>query len=221
MRALIATLRESWRFIALVALPLVVIAVVAARMGTEAAARWAVVELQAIAGEWWAIPAYALVYIIGSFLLLPVGVLAIAGALAWGWKLGGTIELLTCVVAALGPYYLAHGRAAPWIERKLARVGAKAPSFTGPDGTFVLLLLRVVPVLPFVAMNYVAGLAKVRTRDYVLTTFGVAPSVYVFAYFIDTMAAAATGAATQLRLLLACAAVAVLLITGRVVAKRL
>lgn len=222
MRALIATLRESWRFIALVALPLVLIAIIVARVGSDAAARWAVVELQAIAGNWWAIPAFAAIYILGTMLLLPVGVLSIAAALAWGWKLGGTIELLTCVVAALGPYYLAHGRGAPWIQRRLEKIGAKPPSFTGPDGTFVLLLLRIVPVLPFVAMNYVAGLAKVRLRGYVLTTaIGIAPSVYVFAYFVDTMAAAATGAATQWRVLLACGAFALLAISGRVLAKRL
>lgn len=222
MRALITTLHASWRFVVMIALPIVVVAFLAAYFGADVAARWAVGGLQRVAGLWWAIPAFVLIYIAGTMLLLPVGVLSIAAALAWGWKLGGTIELLTCVVASLGPYYLAHGRGAPWIQRRLDRLGATPPSFTGPDGTFVLLLLRIVPVLPFVAMNYVAGLARVRLRDYVLTTaVGIAPSVYIFAYFVDTMAAAATGAATQWRVLLACLGVALLAITGRLLTKKL
>lgn len=207
---------------AIVAIPIAIVAFFLGRLGGTEAARELIAELQSIASEWWAIPLFVALYIVFSVFLLPIGVLAAAAAVAWGWKLGGAIELVTCTIAALVPYALAHGRAREWIERRLQKLGSTTPSFEGENGTFVLLLLRIVPVLPYVAMNYVAGLARVRTRDYVWTTFvGSAPSVFVFAYFVDTMAAGAMGAATQVRLLVACLAVAGFAILGRWLKRRL
>jgi uncharacterized membrane protein YdjX (TVP38/TMEM64 family) len=214
-------IKRWWKFVAIVALPIGLAALFLANLGGTEAARTLIARLQAFASEWWAIPLFVVAYIVCSVFLLPIGVLSVAAAVAWGWKLGGTIELVTCTLAALVPYALAHGRAAAWIERRIAKLGGTTPSFEGENGTFVLLLLRIVPLMPFVAMNYVAGLARVRTRDYVWTTFlGSLPSVYVFAYFVDTMAAGATGAATQLRLLAACLAVAAMAIIARWLGRR-
>lgn len=214
-------IKRWWRFAAIVALPIVVVALLLARLGGTDAAAALIVELKRVAGQWWAIPAFVALYVLFSVFLLPVGILAVAAAVAWGWKLGGAIELVTCTIAAMVPYALAHGRASAWIERRLAKLGAATPSFEGENGTFALLLLRIVPLLPFVAMNYVAGLARVRTRDYVWTTFaGSAPSVFVFAYFVDTMAAGAIGAATQMRLVAACVAVALMAIIARWLGRR-
>ena len=214
-------IKRWWRFVAIVAIPIGIVALFLGRLGGTHAARELIAELQSIATEWWAIPLFVVAYILFSVFLLPIGVLAAAAAVAWGWKLGGAIELVTCTIAALVPYALAHGRAREWIERRLAKLGSTTPSFEGENGTFALLLLRIVPLLPYVAMNYVAGLARVKTRDYVWTTFvGSAPSVFVFAYFVDTMAAGAMGAATQLRLLGACLAFAAMAIIARWLGKR-
>ncbi|HET7711344.1 MAG TPA: VTT domain-containing protein, partial [Thermoanaerobaculia bacterium] len=86
---------------------------------------------------------------------------------------------------------------------------------------FALLLLRILPLVPYVALNYLAGLARIRPRDYILTTFfGSIPSVFAFAYFIDTMRAGVTGAATQARVLAVCAGAAVIVIIARWLALR-
>ena len=50
----------------------------------------------------------------------------------------------------------------------------------------LLLLLRVVPIIPYTALNYVAGLSPIRPQRYLLATFiGMVPSTYLFAYFVD------------------------------------
>ena len=206
---------------AIVAVPIVLVTIFLSRLGGTEAARELIEELRTMAGEWWAVPLYVIAYSICAVFLLPIGVLSVAGAVAWGWKLGGTIELFAATIAALFPYMLAHGRAAAWIERRIKKLGGTTPSFEGEHGTFVLLLLRIVPILPFVAMNYVAGLARVRTRDYVWTTFvGSIPSVFVFAYFIDTMTASAFGTASQLQLIGACVAFALMAIIARWLGRR-
>lgn len=214
-------IKRWWRFAAIVALPIAAVAFLLSRLGGTDTAAALILELKRVAGQWWAIPAFVAAYVLFCVFLLPVGILSAAAAVAWGWKLGGAIELVTCTFAALVPYALAHGRASAWIERRLAKLGSTTPSFEGEQGTFVLLLLRIVPLLPFVAMNYVAGLARVRTRDYVWTTFvGSAPSVFVFAYFVDTLAAGAMGVATQVQLFAACAAAALMAIIARWLGRR-
>lgn len=216
-----ALIREWWRFALFVVLPLVLLAFLLGRLEGLPAAQRAIATMQHYAGAWWALPLFVLVYVVFAVLFLPVGILAAASALAWGWKLGGTIELCTSTVAAIVPYLLARGPFAAFIEKRLAKIGTKTPSFANEDGAFVLLLLRIVPVIPYVALNYIAGLARVPLRAFVATTFvGSIPSVFVFAYFVDAMAAGATGQATYVRLAIACGAFLLLAVVGRALSKR-
>ncbi|HEX8409488.1 MAG TPA: VTT domain-containing protein, partial [Thermoanaerobaculia bacterium] len=90
------------------------------------------------------------------------------------------------------------------------------------ESPFTLFLLRLVPIVPYVALNYIAGATRVRTRDYLVTTFfGVLPSTYLFAYFIDTMAGAAVGVVTHVKVAAVCALVAATAIVLRYASKRL
>jgi uncharacterized membrane protein YdjX (TVP38/TMEM64 family) len=189
-----------------IVVPIVLVAGAATLLADVAAARLAIRTIQSLAGEWWAPPLFVALYALFAILLLPVGVLSAGAALAWGWKIGGTIELLTLTVVSLVPFLL--GR------RGLKRVAAE--NLPAIDSPFVLLLLRIVPLVPYVALNYIAGATKIRVRDYVATTFfGSIPSVYLFAYFVDTMAAGAIGAATQARIVGVCIGVAVAAIALR------
>lgn len=197
--------------------PVVAVAFVATRIGDFPAARAAVETMRAGAGEWWAVPLFVVLYALFALLLLPVGLLSAAAAVMWGWKLGGTIELVTSVVTALPPFFLARRGLGPWVERRIGR--ERIPALQSP---FTLFLLRVLPVVPYVAINYVAGATRVRTRDFVWTTIaGSIPSTFLFAYFVDTMAGAAVGVVTQAKIAAACALVAVAAIGVRFLARRL
>jgi len=199
-----------------VTLPIVLVAILATRLHDFPAARAVVETMRAGAGEWWAVPLFVVVYTIFTIFLLPLGLLSAAAALIWGWKVGGTIELLTCTFAALFPYVIARRGLAPWVQRRIAQ--EHVPVIGSP---FTLFLLRLVPVVPFVALNYIAGATRVRTRDHLLTTFfGSIPSTFLFAYFVDTMAGAAIGAATHAKIFAVCAAVAVAAIAGRWAVRR-
>jgi len=198
-------------------LAVIAVALVATRLGDIPAARAAVETMRSGADEWWAVPLFVALYALFTLLFLPVGLLSAAAALTWGWKVGGTIELLTCTAVSTLPFFLARRGLAPWIERRIAK--EHMPVLESP---FTLFLLRVVPLVPYVALNYLAGATRVRTRDYVLTTFlGILPSTYLFAYFVDTMAGAAIGVATHAKIAAACVLVAVVAIAMKLAVKRL
>jgi len=201
----------------LMTIAVVAVALVATRLGDIPAARAAVETMRSGADEWWAVPLFVALYALFTALFLPVGLLSAAAALTWGWKVGGTIELLTCTVVSTIPFFIARHGLAPWIQRRIAK--EHVPALESP---FTLFLLRVVPLVPYVALNYIAGATRVRTRDYVVTTFlGILPSTYLFAYFVDTMAGAAVGMVTHAKIAAVCALVALAAILTRLAMKRL
>ena len=199
-----------------IVIPIVAVALVAARLAEIPAARALVTTIRTAGDVWWAMPLFVVLYFAFTIFLLPVGILSATAAVTWGWKIAGSLELVTCTIAALVPYLLARRGLAGWIERRIPR--ERVPEL---ESTYILFLLRLVPLVPFVALNYIAGATRVRLRDYVLTTFvGSIPSVFIFAYFIDTVASGAAGRATQMNIAIACVLVTLAAIVGRVVGRR-
>lgn len=199
--------------LAAIGIPIAVVAVLLANMQSFPLVQELVGRMRDMGREWWAIPAFLIVYAILAFFLLPVGMLSAAAALAWGWQFGGLVDLVAATLAAIAPYHVARNRLPLRVAAYLEKNGV---TFSAAPGFFPLLILRIVPVVPYVAMNYIAGVARFRFRDYVFATLlGSIPSAFLFAFFIDTLGESATGAATQLRILGACAAIAALLVIGR------
>jgi uncharacterized membrane protein YdjX (TVP38/TMEM64 family) len=194
--------------------PIIAVAFVATRLHDFPAIRAAVGTMRSGADEWWAVPLFVVLYALFTVFLLPVTPLSAAAALTWGWAVGGTVELVTCTFTALVPFALARRGLTGWIARRVPREHI-------PEAPFTLFLLRLVPVVPFVALNYLAGTTRVRARDYVVTTFfGSIPSVFLFAWFIDTMAGAALGVVEHATIIAACVAVAAVALVARFVARR-
>ena len=203
--------------LAAVAVPILVVAIAATRLGNAPVVHSVLLSLRSVSGEWWAVPAFLLAYGLFALLLLPVGLLSATGVLVWGWQLGGALDLFACTIAALPPFLLARGGLARWIEKRV-----RAEDVPALDSPFAVLVLRILPIVPYVALNYIAGSAtRIRTRDYVLTTFaGSIPSVFLFAWFIDTMAAGAVGVVTEAKIFAVCALIAAAAIALRLLADR-
>jgi uncharacterized membrane protein YdjX (TVP38/TMEM64 family) len=141
-----------------------------------------------LSGHWWAVPLFLLAYIVLDLLFIPTQVLSIAAVLMWGWLKGGIIELICATIGAVFPYLLARYTLRDWVESRL-RAHHRAAAVLEREGFTLLLLLRVVPIIPYTALNYVAGLATIRLPQYVAATLiGMIPSTFVFAYFVQALA---------------------------------
>lgn len=67
-------------------------------------------------------------------------------------------------------------------ERFAGRHAAALERWLDRHGFVTLLYARLLPVTPFSALNYAAGLSPVPTRDYVLaTTIGIVPGTVAYA----------------------------------------
>ena len=146
-------------------------------------ARWA----RLYRDEWWTIPAYFLAYTLLDVLFIPTQALSIVAVLLWGWLKGGVVELLAATAGAVFPFLIARGALRDSIAARLAR-HEKVATVLEREGFTLLLILRVVPVIPYTILNYVAGLSSLRVWQYVAATIiGMVPSTFIFAYFVESI----------------------------------
>lgn len=128
---------------------------------------------------------YVLCYIAGAVLLVPRPLLSVAGGLLFGPLLGTALAVVGATVAALACFGLARGcgRGLPRRSggvRALQRVDAMLQR----RGWLAVFYLRLLPVVPYSAVNYGCGVSSVRTTHFALgTVLGCIPptAIAVFA----------------------------------------
>jgi uncharacterized membrane protein YdjX (TVP38/TMEM64 family) len=140
------------------------------------------------------IVAYAVVASFG----LPGTPLTLAGGAIFG-AVGGTLyNWIGASIGATGAYLLARALGKDAIRSLLGKRGEKLEALTEAGGLMGLLRLRLIPAVPFNALNFGAGLAGMRAKDYIVaTTFGILPGTAVYTYFADSLLAGAEGAKQQ------------------------
>jgi len=126
---------------------------------------------------------FAVIYIVAVALSVPGGaVLTIAGGFLFGKWIDTALVLVAATIGAtllflaartaLAP--LLRARAAPWLVRLEAGFRSDAFSY--------LLVLRLVPLFPFVVVNLVPAFLGVSLRVFMLATLiGIIPGTFVYA----------------------------------------
>lgn len=153
-------------------------------------------------GDWiesrgaWAPIAYVIGYALLATALVSGAALTLLGGALFGLS-GGT--LYTLAGATLG------ASLSFWIARYAARASVEArlrghPRFEAIDGAIgregrkVVFLLRLVPFVPFVFLNYALGLTRIGFGDYLLGSLGMLPATLVYVYTGTLLGAAAAQA---------------------------
>lgn len=116
------------------------------------------------------------VYVVVVILPLPAAAMSIVGGLAFGWW-GYPLSMLGSVLGAIAPYYIArHWMRAP-LMRHIDGPRVRAADVAISDNGFVfVMLLRLTPILPFTAQNWLLGLTAIGPWSYFgATTAGLAP----------------------------------------------
>lgn len=153
------------------------------RLDVAELARWA----RQHRDEWWTLPAYFAAYALLDILFIPTQALSIVAVLLWGWVRGGFVELFAATLGAVFPYLIARGALRASITARLSR-HEKAARVIEREGFTLLLILRVVPIIPYTILNYVAGLSSLPLWRYIAATLlGMIPSVFIFAYFVEAV----------------------------------
>ena len=126
---------------------------------------------------------YVAVYIVGTVLLLPGTVLSFAGAVLFGAYEGTLYTWMGAVVGSTLSFLLARWLGRDFVERLFAGRFAAFDQRIREHGFTGLLIIRLLPVFPFNAVNFGCGLTGIRLRDYVLATaIGIVPGTFVYQF---------------------------------------
>ena len=135
----------------------------------------------------WALPAYIAMYVILAVLFVPTQPLSIASVIVWGWWRGGLVELAAATLGAILPYLISRSSLREPIIARISKY-RYVPQILERESFMLLLLLRIVPILPYPVLNYVAGVSSLRLWPYLTATVvGMIPSIFIFAYFVEAL----------------------------------
>ena len=153
-------------------------------------------------GAWGAVLFVGL-YIVASVTMVPAFVLTFAAGAVWGlWK-GSVLVYIGAVLGASTVYFVAgrlfRSRVIRWLDRD-PRVAAVRRAVAAEQSVWIMFLLRLSPLVPFVQLNYALVLSGVRYRDYLIATVGMWPTIVMYVYYgkvAGDVAALAAGVAPE------------------------
>jgi uncharacterized membrane protein YdjX (TVP38/TMEM64 family) len=187
-------------------------------------------DVQALAGAVrrardvpWAPVLFVLAYVLLTTVGLPGSALTLAGGAIFGFWLGTALNWLGATLGATCAFLLARLLGQDAVGRLLGRHAARLDRAAAQHGFAALLRLRLLPVVPFNALNFGAAFARVPLRPYVAATaLGIIPGTAVYTYFADAVLSGAEGARRQALVRVAVAgALLILLSFTPAVARRL
>lgn len=133
----------------------------------------------------WGPVLFVAAYAAAAVILAPAFLLTFAAGAVFGlWRgtllvyVGATLGS-TAVFALASP--LARSRVLRWIDRD-PRVAAVRGAVVG-DAVWVMFLLRLSPLVPYVLLNYALALSGVRYGDFLIASVGMLPAILMYVYY--------------------------------------
>jgi uncharacterized membrane protein YdjX (TVP38/TMEM64 family) len=150
----------------------------------------------------WAPALFILAYVAAALTLAPAFLLTFAAGAVFGLWRGTVLVYIGAVLGSSAVFALAaplaRSRFLRWLDRD-PRVAAVRLALVG-DAVWVMFLLRLSPLVPYVLLNYALALSGVRYRDFLLATVGMLPAIVMYVYYgkiVGDVAKIAAGVAPQ------------------------
>jgi len=128
---------------------------------------------------------FAAVYVVATIAFVPQIALTVPAGFSYGVAQGFMLAWATSFVAACTAFVLGRSLLRERIARRYRRDRrvAKLERAVRQRGTLVVILLRLSPMFPFAAVNYVMSATPIRRRQFVLGTLvGLVPNTLLYVY---------------------------------------
>ncbi len=131
---------------------------------------------------------FVVLYTLLTVLLFPGSVLTLAAGVLFGVAAGTALTVVGATIGATLAFLVARRLGRAQVEQVAGRRAVALDRWLAGHGISAVLLLRLVPLVPFNLLNYAAGVTGVRLRDYVLGTFvGIIPGTFAYAALGGTL----------------------------------
>lgn len=139
----------------------------------------------------WAPLVYIVLYTIRPLIFFPASLLSLAGGLVFGVWLGTLYTIVGAVSGAILSYAVARGLGKKIIQKNWDGKAAKIQQQMEQNGFLYVLVFRLIPVINFDLISYLAAFAKVRFVSFALATLiGIIPGTFAYNFLGSS---AATG----------------------------
>ncbi|SDI76622.1 Uncharacterized membrane protein YdjX, TVP38/TMEM64 family, SNARE-associated domain [Arthrobacter subterraneus] len=130
---------------------------------------------------WWGPVGFGLGYAALTLAPVPKNVLTVAAGVLFGFGAGFLIVYLAAMLGATAAFWLGRYLGREAVERFTGTRVARVDEVLRQRGFAAVVGVRLVPVLPFTAINYSAGLTSLGWRPYFLgTALGILPGTLSF-----------------------------------------
>jgi uncharacterized membrane protein YdjX (TVP38/TMEM64 family) len=146
------------------------------------------VKVEVIRWGVWGPIAYILLYALGPSFLVPGAVMTIAGGLAFGALWGAVWSVIGADLGALIAFGAGHFLGRSFVQRFCGERFQLLMERLARNGFYIILYLRIVPVIPYNALNLLAGASPIEFSDYLwASVIGILPGTILFAMLGDAL----------------------------------
>lgn len=123
------------------------------------------------------------VYIAMNLWFPAAAVLTLLGGFLFGTVPGAIYVDSAATLGALLAFGISRNYAGNWIQHRWEQQLTGFNREVSNRGYLYLLLVRLIPMVPYILVNFFAGLTKVRLRTFIWTTaLGSLPGILIFSY---------------------------------------
>jgi uncharacterized membrane protein YdjX (TVP38/TMEM64 family) len=127
---------------------------------------------------------YSILNVVRPFTLFPISILSLAGGLAFGAVWGTVYTVFSATLGAIISFYIAKHLGSRWLKKTTDSSPSRIEKWQKQlkeKGFFYILLLRIIPILNFDLVSYVAGISRLKLRSYIFATMlGVLPGTLAY-----------------------------------------
>jgi uncharacterized membrane protein YdjX (TVP38/TMEM64 family) len=146
------------------------------------------VKVEVIRWGAWGPIAYILLYAVGPSFLVPGAVMTIAGGLAFGAFWGALWSIIGADLGALIAFGAGRFLGRSFVQKFVGERFQTLMSRLARHGFYIILYLRLVPIIPYNALNLLAGASPIEFRDYWwASVIGILPGTILFAMLGDAL----------------------------------
>ena len=142
-------------------------------------------------GHPWAPLIFIAVYATATALAVPGTILTLAGGGVFGPFWGTIFNFTAANIGANAAFLIARTLGRDGVRRLIgsdSKALEKLDAVTKKHGFQGLLTLRLIPLVPFNALNFGSGLMSLRWRTYALATLvGILPGTAIYTFFADAL----------------------------------
>jgi len=128
----------------------------------------------------YSVAVYELLHVLRPFTFLPVTPFTIAGGYIYGQFYGLLFATIGTTLAATITFFISRYIFRDYIKKHLSTHYAGFDSRFDNGGVFTVAALRIIPILPFDGVGYVAGVSSISFSSYMIgTLIGELPGAFV------------------------------------------